>query len=93
MSAKDDSWAPAHGPVRPLVQLMAVLPPERLASWPWVTAHHQVASILSALSTISAACVQKHPRLILSLPSQLLHACASLLARLPVLQQSLLSSG
>ena len=29
MSLDDDSWAPAHGPVRPLVQLMAVLPPER----------------------------------------------------------------
>lgn len=24
-----DSWAPPHGPVRPLVQLMAVLPPRR----------------------------------------------------------------
>ena len=23
------SWAPPHGPVRPLVQLMAVLPPAR----------------------------------------------------------------
>ena len=29
MSLDDDSWAPANGPVRPLVQLMAVLPPER----------------------------------------------------------------
>ena len=26
-----DSWAPAHGPVRPLVQLMSVLPPSRRA--------------------------------------------------------------
>lgn len=29
MSLDDDSWAPANGPVRPLVQLMAVLPLER----------------------------------------------------------------
>ena len=27
-----DSWAPPHGPVRPLVQLMSVLPPRRRAS-------------------------------------------------------------
>lgn len=26
-----DSWAPPHGPVRPLVQLMSVLPPRRCA--------------------------------------------------------------
>ena len=29
VSLEDDSWAPPNGPVRPLVQLMAVLPPER----------------------------------------------------------------
>ena len=29
-----DSWAPPHGPVRPLVQLMSVLPPRRCASLP-----------------------------------------------------------
>ncbi len=27
--ADGESWAPPHGPVRPLVQLMAVLPPRR----------------------------------------------------------------
>ena len=27
-----DSWAPPHGPVRPLVQLMSVLPPRRCAT-------------------------------------------------------------
>ena len=35
MSVDDDSWAPANGPVRPLVQLMAVLPPERLDLGTW----------------------------------------------------------
>ncbi len=36
LSTEDDDWAPLNGPVRPLVQLMAVLPPERylLHSWP-----------------------------------------------------------
>ncbi len=29
LSTEDDDWAPLNGPVRPLVQLMAVLPPER----------------------------------------------------------------
>ena len=29
MSIGDEDWAPPHGPARPLVQLMAVLPPER----------------------------------------------------------------
>ncbi|KAL0046758.1 hypothetical protein WJX82_009320 [Trebouxia sp. C0006] len=28
LSTEDDDWAPLNGPVRPLVQLMAVLPPE-----------------------------------------------------------------
>lgn len=32
-----DSWAPPHGPVRPLVQLMSVLPPRRYSSQPTCT--------------------------------------------------------
>ena len=49
-----DSWAPPHGPVRPLVQLMSVLPPRRCASLP---SHACVSARgLPGITPVSDAC-------------------------------------